>query len=148
MKSTASFWKTIPRSISRLYHMTHMMVLQQIMRLKLPEGCELDYPGMDNVGEFILTIKPKEGLWKRGVFKFAIIVPENYGYQSPTVTCLTKIWHPGIDMNGRIVLQLEKTTGRVYDSGPSGVSKLMDIIWEIDALFTVCTTLTFAVKCG
>lgn len=131
-----SFWKNFPTSISRLYHMSHIMVIQQIIRLKLPDGCQLDYPGMGDIGEFILTIKPKEGFWKKGVFKFSIRVSENYGYQTPTVKCLTKIWHPAIDTNGTLMLPLEKTAGRAFDS-PSGVSKIIDIIWEIYALFTV-----------
>lgn len=135
MKSTANLWKN---SISRLYHMAHIKVLQQILRLQLPDDCQLEYSDMmDDIGKFILTIKPKEGFWKNGTFKFSIAVPENYGYQSPTVTCLTKIWHPSIDEDGKVVLQLEEPTGRIYQSGPNGMGKIIEIIWEIYALFTV-----------
>ncbi|CAO3614883.1 unnamed protein product [Cunninghamella echinulata] len=44
------------------------------------------------------------GSYTSGVFKFRIIVPENYPYNAPTVGFLTDIFHPLVDHQGYLSL--------------------------------------------
>lgn len=42
------------------------------------ETCKLVYENPDNLKRFQLLVRPDEGHWKRGVFKFDITVPSEY----------------------------------------------------------------------
>ncbi|CAO3622523.1 unnamed protein product [Cunninghamella blakesleeana] len=47
------------------------------------------------------------GLYSSGVFKFRIVVPENYPYSAPTVSFLTDIFHPLVDDQGYLSLNAQ-----------------------------------------
>jgi len=53
-----------------------------------------------------MTVTPKEGYWFGASFKFRMDFPKSYPIEPPTVTCLTKIYHPNIDFSGRVCLNV------------------------------------------
>ncbi|CAH1364458.1 hypothetical protein MTP99_000837 [Tenebrio molitor] len=53
-------------------------------------------------------IGPDETPYKNGVFKLEIMIPSRYPFTPPSIKFLTKVYHPNIDDNGRICLDLIK----------------------------------------
>lgn len=50
----------------------------QEMGQLLPEGCSLHYDNENDLSSFVLCVKPVEGLWCDGCFRFSIQVTEEY----------------------------------------------------------------------
>eukprot|EP01027_Heterolobosea_sp_BB2_P008842 GEZU01013118.1.p1 GENE.GEZU01013118.1~~GEZU01013118.1.p1 ORF type:complete len:192 (-),score=75.21 GEZU01013118.1:57-632(-) len=67
---------------------------------------QLDFPDPNNLLEFKLTITPEDGIWKGKKHEFTISIPNEYPIQPPKCQCLTKIWHPNIDTEGKVCLNI------------------------------------------
>ncbi|CCH45715.1 NEDD8-conjugating enzyme UBC12 [Wickerhamomyces ciferrii] len=55
---------------------------------------------------FEIIIKPDEGYYQKGSFKFQINLNNNFPIDAPKVKCLNKIYHPNIDLDGNICLNI------------------------------------------
>ncbi|KAG7800026.1 hypothetical protein KL929_000942 [Ogataea haglerorum] len=53
-----------------------------------------------------LEVCPNEGLYQGGKFKFVCEVPEDYPNRAPEFKCLQKIYHPNIDLEGHVCLNI------------------------------------------
>ena len=53
-----------------------------------------------------LTVKPDTGKWRGGKFVFTIRVPDMYPHEPPKVLCVTPIYHPNIDTEGHVCLNI------------------------------------------
>lgn len=51
--------------------------IQEMSQL-LPSNCTITYNNINDLSAFILTVKPTEGFWQDGHFKFSIQVTEEY----------------------------------------------------------------------
>jgi len=75
--------------------------------LKLEKGCVLDfYNGKEDLMNFRLRIKPDDGIYRNGVFVFNFKVPAAYPHEAPKVLCETTVFHPNIDMEGHVCLNI------------------------------------------
>lgn len=101
----------------------------------LPKGCTLDFPDVDDLREFRLTVVPQEGYWQGGKFTFRISVPETYNIAPPVVKCETRIYHPNITEDGKVCLSVLREHS-LDGTGWLPTRTLKDVVWGLDSLFT------------
>ena len=64
------------------------------------------FPNPDDILNFKLTIDPDEGMYKGGHFEFDFKISQNYPHDPPKVKCTQKIYHPNIDLEGNVCLNI------------------------------------------
>ena len=67
---------------------------------------KLDFPNPDDILNFTLTIDPDEGMYRGGQFKFSFAINQNFPHEPPKVKCTQKIYHPNIDLEGNVCLNI------------------------------------------
>jgi ubiquitin-conjugating enzyme E2 M len=74
--------------------------------LDLPSTMDIQYPDPDDQLNFTLVINPDEGMYKGGSFKFNFAINQNFPHDPPKVKCTQKIYHPNIDLEGNVCLNI------------------------------------------
>ena len=64
------------------------------------------FPDPADLLHFTLTISPDEGLYKGGCFRFTFDINNNYPHEPPKVKCTQKIYHPNLDLEGNVCLNI------------------------------------------
>ena len=65
-----------------------------------------EFPDPDNILSFILYIEPDEGMYKGGRFSFTFNITPSFPHEPPKVLCREKIYHPNIDLEGKVCLNI------------------------------------------
>lgn len=74
---------------------------------KKKDGIEIDfYNGPEDLMNFTINIEPMSGIYKDGKFTFDVKVPKTYPHDAPKVVCKTTVYHPNIDMEGHVCLNI------------------------------------------
>ena len=55
---------------------------------------------------FEVTIRPDEGYYMGGTFTFSFSISPIYPHEAPKVKCKTKVYHPNIDLEGNVCLNI------------------------------------------
>ena len=79
--------------------------LEGISTLK---GVNVKFPDPKNFQNFIIRIHPSEGIWTKGIFDFEFNIPDDFPFEAPKIKCITTLWHPNIDVNGVVCLNILK----------------------------------------
>ncbi|XP_030742251.1 NEDD8-conjugating enzyme Ubc12 [Echinops telfairi] len=77
-----------------------------INELNLPKTCDINFSDPDDLLNFKLVICPDEGFYKSGKFVFSFKVGQGYPHDPPKVKCETMVYHPNIDLEGNVCLNI------------------------------------------
>ncbi|KAH9565926.1 hypothetical protein CY35_04G104200 [Sphagnum magellanicum] len=80
---------------------------KDISELNLAKTTSISFPnGKDNLLNFEITIRPDEGYYQGGTFVFSFQISQVYPHEAPKVKCKTKVYHPNIDLEGNVCLNI------------------------------------------
>lgn len=77
-----------------------------LSELSLGTTMKTKFPNADDILNFTLTIEPDEGMYKGGAFHFSFAINQNFPHEPPKVKCTQKIYHPNIDLEGNVCLNI------------------------------------------
>ncbi|CAN8019197.1 unnamed protein product, partial [Ixodes persulcatus] len=83
-----------------------LRITKDINELNLPKTCQMEFPDPDDLLSFKLVICPDEGFYRGGRFVFSFRVSANYPHEPPKVKCETMVYHPNIDLDGNVCLNI------------------------------------------
>ncbi|KAF8791493.1 NEDD8-conjugating enzyme Ubc12-like [Argiope bruennichi] len=83
-----------------------LRITKDINELNLPKTCKMEFPEPDDLLNFKLIISPDEGFYRGGSFTFSFRVSPNYPHEPPKVKCETMVYHPNIDLDGNVCLNI------------------------------------------
>lgn len=66
----------------------------------------IDFPNPNDLTNFSVSICPDSGFWRGATYHFTFDVPGDYPHKPPKVICQTKIYHPNIDLEGNVCLNI------------------------------------------
>jgi len=81
---------------------------KELNELDLPQNTTINFTEPDNIMKFdiYLTVEERTSLWSGAQYHFTFTVPANYPHEPPKVHCNTKIYHPNIDLQGNVCLNI------------------------------------------
>ena len=56
--------------------------------------------------ELEINMTKEDGYWRGGIYKFTVDVPDSYPHHAPKVHLITPIYHPNIDTEGNVCLNI------------------------------------------
>ncbi|KAF2096625.1 hypothetical protein NA57DRAFT_58528 [Rhizodiscina lignyota] len=83
-----------------------LRVQKDLSELSLGSTMKTTFPNPDDILNFVLTIEPDEGMYKGGRFSFNFAINQNFPHDPPKVKCKEKIYHPNIDLEGNVCLNI------------------------------------------
>jgi len=83
-----------------------LRITKDINELELPKTCKTEFPDPDDLLSFKLIIYPDEGFYRNGQFSFSFKIGAAYPHEPPKVKCETKVYHPNIDLEGNVCLNI------------------------------------------
>ncbi|ORY94005.1 ubiquitin-conjugating enzyme/RWD-like protein [Syncephalastrum racemosum] len=104
-----------PRLTSEYFKRYELMT--EFINLRNPSHCPLGVyvmPSSDNLNIWYGVIFVHKGYYRSGVFKFRMTIPESYPTHPPSVTFLTDMFHPLVDVQGNVSITQQFPTWRPY----------------------------------
>jgi ubiquitin-conjugating enzyme E2 M len=66
----------------------------------------ISFPNPNDLTSFNVTVCPDTGYWAGATYEFVFTIPPHYPHSPPKVECKTKIYHPNIDLEGKVCLNI------------------------------------------
>eukprot|EP01067_Filipodium_phascolosomae_P000340 Filipodium_phascolosomae@DN1270_c0_g1_i1.p2 len=105
-------------------------IQKEIQDLELPDNCRIQFENANDLSNFFIFITPDEGFWTKATYKFNFNIPIGYPYDAPKVKCDEKIYHPNIDLEGNVCLNILREDWRPVLSISSIVYGLIYLFLE------------------
>jgi ubiquitin-conjugating enzyme E2 M len=83
-------------------------IQKDIAELDAGNAAKIDFPNPNDLTHFIVTIRPDTGFWAGARYSFNFNIHPEYPHKPPKVLCQTKIYHPNIDLDGNVCLNILK----------------------------------------
>ncbi|OTB07037.1 hypothetical protein M426DRAFT_318402 [Hypoxylon sp. CI-4A] len=83
-----------------------LRVQKDLSELSLGTTMKTIFPDPDDILNFVLEIIPDEGIYQGGRFTFTFTMGPTYPHEPPKVRCQQKIYHPNIDLEGKVCLNI------------------------------------------
>lgn len=71
-------------------------------------AAKVDFPNANDLTNFTVTVRPDTGFWAGARYIFHFAIHQDYPHKAPKVLCQTKIYHPNIDLEGNVCLNILK----------------------------------------
>lgn len=83
-----------------------LRIQKDLSEITMPETCELFFPNFEDYLKFYLAVMPDEGFYKGGRIIFSFAIPLDYPIAPPKIKCVTVPYHPNIDLEGNVCLNI------------------------------------------
>ena len=90
---------TLPTPSPRLYSI-------DIAGLDGGKVAQIDFPNPNDLTTFSVEVSPDTGYWAGASYKFVFSIPAHYPHSPPKVECKTRIYHPNINLEGKVCLNI------------------------------------------
>lgn len=87
-------------------HPGQLRMQTEISELELPISCKIEFPDPNDLMNFNIYIRPDDGFWRDARYKFSFLIKPMYPHDPPKVKCETPIYHPNIDLEGNVCLNI------------------------------------------
>jgi ubiquitin-conjugating enzyme E2 M len=81
-------------------------VQKDIADLNTGRIATVTFPNPNDLTSFRVSVAPEDGIWQGATYEFSFEIPSGYPHEPPKVLCLTKIYHPNIDLEGKVCLNI------------------------------------------
>ena len=112
---------------------TPYIIIIDIGELDGGKVATVTFPKVNDLSNFNVVIKPDSGYWKGATYKFVFVVPPHYPHSPPKVDCTTKIYHPNIDLQGKVCLNILREDWRPVMDINSVIYGLIYLFYEPNA---------------
>ncbi|SCM25730.1 NEDD8-conjugating enzyme UBC12, putative [Plasmodium chabaudi adami] len=85
-----------------------LILQKELLDLDEMKGVELFQINHEDLKEIGVSITSQDGFFRNKTVKFIIKFKDTYPITPPKISCLTKIFHPNIDENGNVCLNVLK----------------------------------------
>jgi len=98
--------KQSSESSSKRANAAELRAQKDIAEMSPPTGCKVEFKDPNDIMNFTLYITPNDGMYIGATFQFSITIPNTYPYDPPKVHCDTLVYHPNIDLEGHVCLNI------------------------------------------
>ena len=79
-----------------------------LQEVECPPNVVMNFPDPNNLMKFEVTfdLKDYDCLWRGGKYKISFDIPLEFPYHPPRCVCEPAIYHPNIDTQGKVCLQM------------------------------------------
>lgn len=106
MSNSLNDWKMLHKPQQCTGAKCKPLTSTDLSELSLGETMKTHFADPDDILNFVLTIEPDEGMYKGGAFNFNFAINQNFPHDPPKVKCTQKIYHPNIDLDGNVCLNI------------------------------------------